>query len=110
MMDNLISKEVPVQNVSEVYRTNTLDSIAQIHRRFVVERDMLEQKCKDDGRRFGRTVQQATSAIDASKQEQKATVKELEDTLTRRRLSYKDATTSLRAMHRALLNANNRED
>ncbi|KAF4509213.1 hypothetical protein G6O67_005497 [Ophiocordyceps sinensis] len=103
LVRQLKSKEEASHRVAEVYRTNTARCIEKISNRQMEERKVLLESLAVDAVKFGQVVERARSTVLKDSRLRERSIQELEQSTAERVVRYEKAATSLRALHRQLL-------
>ncbi|CAM1511796.1 Fc.00g093090.m01.CDS01 [Cosmosporella sp. VM-42] len=103
MMSHLQTKEKTVYQTAEAYRKKGLDCVTKIENKYNQERKVLAETSRKDSDQFVRGLQKARAAIGDNEQKRQVIANHVVESLAARRLLYQRATTSLRSLHRRLL-------
>ncbi|EGU81173.1 hypothetical protein FOXB_08323 [Fusarium oxysporum f. sp. conglutinans Fo5176] len=103
MLGHLQAKEATIYRGADAYRKNGINCVDKIERRYIQERQALNETWKKDSDRFLRGTRAAKAAIDERGKIREKAMQQLNETAARRRHLFQQATTSLRALHRRLM-------
>ncbi|PHH85284.1 hypothetical protein CDD83_657 [Cordyceps sp. RAO-2017] len=103
MLKHLRSKEEAGHRIPEIYRTNTTGCVEKIGNRQGQERKALAETMRGDADKFRHVVGKARRAVVDNRRRWESGLAELQQTTDRRQAMYERAATSLRALHRQLL-------
>ena len=103
MMNHLQSKEGTIHRTAEAYRKNVLGCVEKIENKYFQERKILAETSFKDSDQFVQGLQKAKAAIAYNEKKRQDTANQAVESLATRRLLYQRATTSLRSLHRRLL-------
>ncbi|KAF5612075.1 uncharacterized protein FSUBG_1807 [Fusarium subglutinans] len=106
MLDHLQAKEATIYRGADAYRKNSINCVDKIERRYMQERQALNETWKKDSDRFLRGTRAAKAAIDERGKIREKAMQQLNETAARRRHLFEQATTSLRALHGRLMQGN----
>lgn len=106
MLDHLQAKEASIYRGADAYRKNGINCVDKIERRYMQERQALNETWKMDGDRFLQGTRAAKAAIDERGKIREKAMQQLNETAARRRHLFEQATTSLRALHGRLMQRN----
>ncbi|KAF5684471.1 hypothetical protein FDENT_6702 [Fusarium denticulatum] len=106
MLDHLQAKEAAIYRGADAYRKNGINCVDKIERRYMHERQALNETWKKDGDRFLRGTRAAKAAIDERAKIREKAMQQLNERAARRRHLFEQATTSLRALHGRLMQGN----
>ncbi|PNY26917.1 Uncharacterized protein TCAP_03156 [Tolypocladium capitatum] len=104
MVKHLGSKKETGKGIADVYRTKIGGCIDRIQSRHMGERCSLAERLRHDGDKFITVVSNAKKAVEENSRTRDGAIGELEQSTTERRKLFERATSSLRAVHRQLLN------
>ncbi|KAH7167972.1 hypothetical protein DER46DRAFT_625640 [Fusarium sp. MPI-SDFR-AT-0072] len=103
MLDHLQAKEATIYRGADAYRKNGINCVDKIERRYIQERQALNETWKKDSDRFLRGTRAAKAAINERGKIREQAMQQLNETAARRRHLFQQATTSLRALHGRLM-------
>lgn len=103
MLGHLQAKEATIYRGADAYRKNGINCVDKIERRYIQERQALNETWKKDSDRFLRGTRAAKAAIDERGKIREKAMQQLNETVARRRHLFQQATTSLRALHGRLM-------
>ncbi|ENH63284.1 hypothetical protein FOC1_g10009179, partial [Fusarium oxysporum f. sp. cubense race 1] len=103
MLGHLQAKEATIYRGADAYRKNGINCVDKIERRYIQERQALNETWKKDSDRFLRGTRAAKAAIDERGKIREKAMQQLNETAARRRHLFQQATTSLRALHGRLM-------
>ncbi|KAF9765302.1 hypothetical protein IL306_002389 [Fusarium sp. DS 682] len=103
MLGHLEAKEAVVYRGADAYRKNGINCVEKIERRYMQERQALNETWKKDSDRFIRRTRAAKAALDERGKVRETEMQRLEETAARRHHLFEQATTSLRALHGRLM-------
>ncbi|POR38503.1 Uncharacterized protein TPAR_01281 [Tolypocladium paradoxum] len=103
MMEHLGSKKETGQRIADVYRTKIAGCVDRIQSRHIGERRTLVGQLRHDGDKFGAVVQDAKKVVKQHSRTRERAIGDLQQSMTARRKLFERATSSLRAVHRQLL-------
>ncbi|KAF5554762.1 hypothetical protein FPHYL_8384 [Fusarium phyllophilum] len=106
LLDHLQAKEATIYRGADAYRKNGINCVDKIERRYMQERQALNETWKKDSDRFLRGTRAAKAAIDERGKIRETAMQQLNETAARRRHLFEQATTSLRALHGRLMQGN----
>ncbi|CVK99444.1 uncharacterized protein FMAN_02285 [Fusarium mangiferae] len=106
MLDHLQAKEATIYRGADAYRKNGINCVEKIERRYMQERQALNETWKKDSDRFLRGTRATKAAIDERGKIREKAMQQLNETAARRRHLFEQATTSLRALHGRLMQGN----
>ncbi|RBA17338.1 hypothetical protein FPRO05_02062 [Fusarium proliferatum] len=106
MLDHLQAKEATIYRGADAYRKNGINCVEKIERRYMQERQALNETWKKDSDRFLRGTRAAKAQIDERGKIREKAMQQLNETAARRRHLFEQATTSLRALHGRLMQGN----
>ncbi|KAF5587442.1 hypothetical protein FPANT_6895 [Fusarium pseudoanthophilum] len=106
MLDHLQAKEASIYRGADAYRKNGINCVDKIERRYMQERQALNETWKKDSDRFLRGTRAAKAAIDERGKIREKAMQQLNETAAKRRHLFEQATTSLRALHGRLMQGN----
>ncbi|KLO88537.1 uncharacterized protein LW93_3906 [Fusarium fujikuroi] len=106
MLDHLQAKEATIYHGADAYRKNGINCVEKIERRYMQERQALNETWKKDSDRFLRGTRAAKAQIDERGKIREKAMQQLNETASRRRHLFEQATTSLRALHGRLMQGN----
>ncbi|KAF5629885.1 uncharacterized protein FTJAE_8392 [Fusarium tjaetaba] len=106
MLDHLQAKEGSIYRGADAYRKNGINCVDKIERRYMQERQALNETWKKDSDRFLRGTRAAKAAIDERGKIREKAMQQLNETAAKRRHLFEQATTSLRALHGRLMQGN----
>ncbi|KAF5625113.1 hypothetical protein F25303_11448 [Fusarium sp. NRRL 25303] len=106
MLDHLQAKEATIYRGADAYRKNGINCVEKIERRYMQERQALNETWKKDSDRFLRGMRATKAAIDERGKIREKAMQQLNETAARRRHLFEQATTSLRALHGRLMQGN----
>ncbi|KAF4490515.1 hypothetical protein FAGAP_10695 [Fusarium agapanthi] len=106
MLDHLQANEATIYRGADAYRKNGINCVDKIERRYMQERQALNETWKKDSDRFLRGTRAAKAAIDERGKIREKAMQQLNETAAKRRHLFEQATTSLRALHGRLMQGN----
>ncbi|KAF4332642.1 hypothetical protein FBEOM_13577 [Fusarium beomiforme] len=106
LLGHLKSKEAAIYQGADAYRKNGIMCVEKIERRYMQERQALNETWKKDSDRFVRRTRAANAALEEHGKIREAAMQRLDETAARRHHLFEQATTSLRALHGRLMKRN----
>ncbi|KAF4954872.1 hypothetical protein FGADI_4974 [Fusarium gaditjirri] len=103
MLGHLQAKEATIYSGADAYRKNGINCVDKIERRYMQERQALNETWKKDSDRFLRGTRAAKAVIDERAKIREKAMQQLNETTARRRHLFQQATISLRALHGRLM-------
>lgn len=103
MLNHLKTKEETIYRGPRTYRHSGLECVEKIERKYKQEQRVLADTWKKDGTSFLEKLQQARHGIETNRKKRVDSIEQLEGNAASRQLMYRQATTSLRALHGRLM-------